>query len=128
MRLTLTTVLVVTGLTLSAQNWCPPGATWTYDSHGFVMLQYGYTTLTYASDTLLGGFTGQVILGQTVGINSEQELDSIPNGAITRHEGHVVYTWSHFAQAWDTLYNFAAVPGEHWQPPFAQPNLCCCCI
>lgn len=125
MRIQWLALLIGTGITTSAQNWCPQGATWTYDSHGFVMLQNGYTTITYARDTVLGGFTGELILGMTVGTDfAMTDIDTMWAGTLTRHDGPVVYSWSNLQQAWDTLYNFAAVPGESWLPPFAQPGMC----
>ena len=121
------TVFILLGLGLgsSAQNWCPPGATWIYDSYGFVGLQ-GYTMFTYGGDTLLGGEAGQLITAYTVGIDFNQQVDTLiyPGATITSHNGDLVSVWSDAEQAWDTLYNFAAVPGESWLPPFAQLGLC----
>lgn len=118
-------MLLGLGLGSNAQNWCPSGATWIYDSYGFVGLQ-GYTMYTYGGDTLLGGEIGQVITSYTVGMDLNQQIDTLvyPGATITSHNGALVSVWSDTEQGWDTLYNFAAVPGEIWLPPFAQPGLC----
>lgn len=119
-------VLLGLGLGSNAQSWCPPGATWTYDHAGFVGLQ-GYSVMTYTHDTVLDGQVGQLIDLYTVGLNFDQQVDTLvwPSpGYITRSSGDQVYVWSDFAQSWDTLYNFDVVPGDEWLPPHAQPSLC----
>lgn len=104
--------------TLSAQNWCPPGATWTYGLQA--SWGEGYYELTYVGDTLLGGLIGQ-------NINSRQhfyfnDVDSVIDGqsiyyTTTRRDTDIVWWWEPTLLTWDTLYWFGAVQGEKWLPP-----------
>ncbi|HMC97871.1 MAG TPA: T9SS type A sorting domain-containing protein [Flavobacteriales bacterium] len=103
-------------LALSAQNWCPPGATWTYGLNG--SWGEGYYQCIYAGDTLLGGLVGQ-------NINQHQhiyytDIDSLMDGPTayyitTRRDTDIVWWWND-QQSWDTLYWFGA-PGDKWLPP-----------
>ena len=122
MRSPLIVVMMGVGPLALSQGWCPPGATWTYDHLGFVGIQ-GYTVMTYTHDTVLGGLNGQVINSMTVGVNWDEEVDtmSAPVHVITRHDGQIVFIWSHWEQSWDTLYHFAAGPGDSWAPPHSTP-------
>ena len=122
MRSLLFTILVSLGPVALSQNWCPPGATWTYDYLGFVGIQ-GYTVMSYSGDTLLGGEVGQKISSYSVGVSVDQEIDTLiyPGWLITSHTGDLVSVWSGLHQSWDTLYNFAAGPGDSWAPPHSSP-------
>lgn len=100
----------------TAQQWCAPGAEWTY---GFGNQQAsGITRAWYSGDSLQGGYTAQRI-DQTIhayqpvfpfGQPFTQELDPL----FTRTENEVVYIWDGVSSTYDTLMWFGAVPGEHW--------------
>lgn len=110
--------LALLPLLACAQNWCPPGATWTYGMQAD--WGEGYYQLTYVSDTLLGGEIGQTIHSQQH--FHHYDVDSVIVGAseyyvTTRSDADLVWLWRANAMTWDTLYWFGAVPGDHWLPP-----------
>ncbi|MBL8001025.1 MAG: T9SS type A sorting domain-containing protein [Flavobacteriales bacterium] len=118
--------LALLPLLACAQSWCPPGATWTYDHTGFVGLQ-GYSVMTYTHDTVLAGEVGQLIDLVVIGVDVNQVVDTLPwptPSAITRYTADQVFLWSGLTQSWDTLYDFAVVPGDKWLPPHADPGIC----
>ncbi|GAA4380644.1 hypothetical protein [Hymenobacter koreensis] len=94
----------------SAQTWCPPGATWTYD---FVdMFERGDLVIRYQRDTLINGQTAQVL-------HRELRTVSYPGGImgppyripdlITRATADRVEVLGN--GQFTTLYDFAALPG-----------------
>ncbi|MBP7407392.1 MAG: T9SS type A sorting domain-containing protein [Flavobacteriales bacterium] len=111
------------------QIWCPPGATWTYEA-GLILA--GFQRMSYTHDTLVGGYTAQVIdrysaiqypqapPGPTYGGPPIISYD--PVSVITRSADDVVFTLSGIT--WDTLYWFGAVPGDHWYPAHAVDTNC----
>lgn len=102
-----------------AQSWCPPGATWTYEAELFYA---GFTRMTYTGDTIVDGYTAQIIdrysalqppqppPGPT--FSGPPVISYIPVAVITRSQDDVVYTWE--MGSWDTLYWFGAAPGQGW--------------
>lgn len=116
MRITSLLLLISIALMLRAQQWCAPGAEWTY---GFANQQAsGITHAWYSGDSLLGGCNAQRI-DQTIhayqpvfpfGQAFTQEL----NPLFTRSENEVVYIWDGSSSTYDTLIWFAAVPGQRW--------------
>ena len=107
-------ILLVSPQALVAQNWCPPGATWTYSITDDVPYAWhGFLVVTYARDTLWGGHPGQVFSSHAVMVLGDLGFTSVSDvdvSNITWVEGDVV----HAPTTWDTLYNFAAVPGDFW--------------
>ncbi len=112
-----------------AQSWCPPGATWTYEAG---MSLAGFHRMTYTHDSVVAGYPAQVIdrysaiqypqppPGPTFG--GPPYITYYPVVVITREENEVVYTWQ--GGAWDTLYWFGAVPGDHWYPAHINDTIC----
>ncbi|MBK8228914.1 MAG: hypothetical protein IPK70_17275 [Flavobacteriales bacterium] len=107
---------MLTGLS-HAQNWCPPGATWTY----YMQASWGegYYDLLYAGDTLLGGELGQKIYSSSnfyyVDIGTVM-VDPPQYYITTRRDTDMVWWWEPDLMVWDTLYNFGAIPGDRWLP------------
>ena len=111
--------LALLPLLAAAQSWCPPGATWTYEAE---MFYAGFTRMTYTGDTLVDGYTAQIIdrytalqpmqppPGPTFG--GPPLISHTPVAVITRSQDDVVYTWE--LGSWDTLYWFGAAPGQGW--------------
>ncbi len=101
------------------QNWCPPGATWLYET-GDPMASFGSVQYTYAGDTLVDGWSAQKIKGMGYYVVSVGEFaDTVHTtepDVLTRTDGDLVYFWMADPQAWDTLYWFGAVPGDRWNP------------
>lgn len=127
-RLFVLTFALSLSFAAAAQNWCPPGATWTYGAGLFVA---GFQRMTYTHDTIIAGHTAHVI-DRYVAIQyplpppdygfTEPYIDYTPVAAITQLEGDVVYLFSGTDR--DTLYWFGALPGDHWYPPFVNDTTC----
>ncbi len=110
-----------------AQSWCPPGATWIYNSNGAWL--EGQTRYTYAGDTVVDGFAGQRLERRNLVIPPPWAGDTmyVYNGPalVTRTQPGMVFWWIPEAQEWDTLYWFSALPGDRWTPGWEQqPENC----
>jgi hypothetical protein len=104
--------------TLSAQNWCAPGATWNYATQA--SWGEGCYEHLYVGATLLGGVIGQNIF--TASNFYYVDLGAVvyepPHYYITtRWQDDIAWWWVPDLMDWDTLYNFGAVPGDKWLPP-----------
>jgi hypothetical protein len=107
---------------VSAQSWCPPGATW-----NFQLLAWatdGYVVRTYVGDTVIQGWTAQRIheQGEQIIYFPNSDTIQINNTAMTAVQDSVLYTrvlWNG-VPAWDTLCRFDAVIGDRWFPPGAD--------
>ncbi len=112
-RTLLFTALLLIGFGSQAQSWCPPGATWTY-THTDGWMYDGMARYQYIGDTLMEGGTAQIITLHTEG--HFWPLDTVLVGDcekfFTRLIGDRVDLWT--GTDFDTLYNFAALPGDHW--------------
>lgn len=104
---------VTMALPVISQIWCPPGATWTY-TYSNSWTTEGYARFMYTGDTVIDGFTSQRI-------DSYLEYDYYPFDTTyafqdgpyyTSVNGDLVSIWD--GVAFDTLYDFSAVPGDHW--------------
>ncbi len=102
----------------SAQSWCPPGATWTYNAWWPMA---GYDRMSYVGDTVIDGYESQIIdryranqypLPPPEGGWTEPIIEYTYAAILTRHADDVVYIRSD--SNWDTLYWFGAAPGDHW--------------
>lgn len=97
----------------SSQIWCPPGATWTYTyTDGWVY--DGMARYQYVGDTVMAGSNAQMITLHTEGHFWPLDTVLVDDGEefFTRVEGARVDLWN--GAEFDTLYNFAAMPGDHW--------------
>lgn len=99
----------------SAQSWCPPGAKWTYEYANVLGGYSGVQRVEYVGDSLLGGYMAQR-LDQTdvvapVGTTNYTTYPSF--SLFTRYDNEVVFIWDNNG-AYDTLFWFGAVPGDHW--------------
>ncbi len=122
-------LLALSTISGQAQSWCTPGATWTYNAG---MALAGFLRMTYTHDTLIGGYTAQVIdrysaiqypqppPGPT--FSGPPYISYTPVELITRSDSEVVFILS--GTVWDTLYWFGAVPGEHWFPAHVNDTTC----
>ena len=107
----------------SAQSWCPPEATWTYEAGQFLA---GFLRMSYRADTLVDGYQAQVI-DRYWAVQYPQSTQPVyggppvitytPVAAVTRFEDDVVYIRG--GATWDTLYWFGAQVGEGWTMPHA---------
>ena len=106
---------------LNAQNWCPPGAAWIYDTGNPWVDSKTY--IKYLGDTVIEGYVSQrfdmtvlttEIMGNDTLINTHRPE------FFTTTDGDVV--WEYNGTTWDTLYWFSALPGDRWTPfwPYGQ--------
>lgn len=121
--------LVLLPLLAAAQSWCPPGATWTYEAGMFLA---GFNRMSYTGDTIVDGYTAQIIdrysavqypqppPGPT--FSGPPYVTYTPVAVITRMEDDVVLALQ--GGAWDTLYWFGALPGDHWYPAHVNDSTC----
>ncbi len=114
-RTLLTITLAFTAvLPVISQIWCPPGATWTYTFSNSWTTE-GYARFTYWGDTLIDGFTSQRIDAylEYVDYPSDTTYAFQDGPYYTSVSGDLVSIWD--GVAFDTLYDFNAAPGDHWQ-------------
>lgn len=106
-------LLVSMSMPVISQIWCPPGATWTYTFSNSWTTE-GYARFMYTGDTVINGLASQRIDGYL-------EYDYYPYDTTltfqdgpyyTSVNGGLVSIWD--GVAFDTLYDFNAVPGDHW--------------
>jgi hypothetical protein len=121
-------ILSVSGL-CSAQSWFPEGATWHYGrAEGFPPLFVGYTQLQVAGDTLLGQEMSKKLerRSRLWLAGTSQVSGGAPSvGFVVNESNGLVRIWVPHQQAYDTLYDMRALPGERWQlPPLPAPIIC----
>lgn len=104
---------------LLAQFWCPPGATWKWNTTSFG--SEGSVQRHYVGDSLIGGRTAQIIHVTGTNYTTFPELDTIviDHYRYTALDNDVVLLWNIWngPPVWDTLYWFGAVPGDRWYAP-----------
>ncbi len=127
MQKVLLLLTIAISLNCSCQSWCPPGATWTYEAGMFLA---GYNRMSYAGDTLIDGYSSQII-DRTSAIQypqpppggwSQPYHEYTPVAVITRLEDDVVYIRG--GNEWDTLYWFGALPGNSWSMAHVNDTSC----
>ncbi len=96
---------------ISAQSWCPPGATWTY-TYGNGWTIDGLARFTYMQDTLIDGHTAQRIAFHIEGTSAGSPVSLEFPPVHTTVDGDLVSILT--ATGFDTLYWFGALPGDHW--------------
>ena len=101
-----------------AQSWCPPGAAWHYGFYEGNSGIMGYVNTLYAGDTVIGGSSCQRLEAtlHAYAQQSQNYFDQHFTSNITRFQGAFVELWD--GAAFDTLFNFAALPGDGWYLPF----------
>jgi hypothetical protein len=120
---TIGALVVLFTLTCQGQNWCAPGATWSFDVYNdggmFDPPVEGVLHARYAGDTLLSGSNAQRIDEwmhiRPVGSSAYSTLELTP--LFTRVENDVVLLRRSGSDVFDTLAWFGAVPGEGWTIP-----------
>ena len=107
-------IILMVSLNLSAQQWCAPGAQWHHD-YSDVFGSIGYVETHYSGDTTISGLACQIIKYTTYAHNIPGNSNYIdgPYEFITSVTDEVVYIWT--GTGMDTLINYAAQPGDHWQ-------------
>lgn len=112
-------LLLFIPLFLSAQIWCPPNASWKWNTSSFE--REGRTERNYVGDTLIDGRTAQRIHVTGFTVNTIGTADTLlfDQYRYTSTETDMVLVWSIWngPVEWDTLYWFGAVPGDRWYAP-----------
>ncbi|MBL7963754.1 MAG: T9SS type A sorting domain-containing protein [Flavobacteriales bacterium] len=112
--------LALLPLLACAQSWCPPGATWTFNYADMFNGSHGITRVVYEGDTAVGGYTAQKLRETNViapfGTMNYTSY-TVPGSLLTREADGVVYVWSGWPEAFDTLMWFSADPGQFWSGP-----------
>ena len=110
----------VIAMSLNAQSWCPENATW-WHAYQDMVGTVGYARTDYTGDTLIDGMNCHRLVSsiRAWSIPEEYLYVSAPWTRHTSVQGDVVLLQD-YNNTFDTLYNFAAVPGEHWFVPFAN--------
>lgn len=112
--------LFLFGMRCTAQSWCATNSTW-WHAYQDMVGTVGYTRTDYTGDTLIDGMNCQRLVS-SIRAWSIPEAYLYESSSWTRHtsgQGDVVLLQD-YNNTFDTLYNFAAVPGEHWFVPFAN--------
>lgn len=124
-RATTLWLLTLCATTAHTQSWFPDGAQWhhAYFNGGFI----GYVRMEVNGDTLLAGQEARV-LNRTVvaaGFDGGPISTWTKEPFAVRESAGLVSIWSPAQQAFDTLWNMNAVPGDRWQlAPVTEPNVC----
>lgn len=105
---------------MEAQQWCPPGAEWSFDYHNVLGGHEGYLHVEYAQDTLLNGLSAQCLDAHVRAYdhNTAGYFDLPHRRLITSFDGDMVGLWDDHHQDFDTLFRFDAAPGDRWGIPW----------
>lgn len=104
---------------IKAQMWCPPGATWHYNK--IILGGNGYTRVTCTGTLTVNAKVCQ----QLNGFTEYYDPISIPIQVTsftlipyyTHFSNNVVFLKDAWSNAFDTLYDFNAIPGSKWLLP-----------
>ena len=111
LRRSISLLVLVPTLTCQAQNWCPPGATWTHEYADILGGYFGVQRVEYAGDTVLGGYVAQR-LDQTHVVAPWGTTDYAAYSTVslfTRYANDIVFIWDNVS-TYDTLFWFGAAP------------------
>lgn len=128
MRTVLAMTTFAAVLAVSAQQWCPPGAVWTYryqDWGGGSSVDYR-AEYRYTGDTMYNGVLAHRVETTLAGTAYGQPISGAGT-EYTANEDGVIWIWSTpwdgGTPGWDTLYWFGAQVGDRWWPP-GHPQDC----
>jgi hypothetical protein len=117
-QICLISIIFLLNFSIKAQSWCPSNAQWHYNkisNNGS-----GYTQLTY-----VGSATVNAIVCQQINYFSEHYNPSVSPYLFsytlapyyTYLTNNIVFLLNQSTNNFDTLYNFAAIPGSQWLMP-----------
>lgn len=122
----LTVLLFVLMGSSQGQNWCPPGATWTFAYQDILGGVIGHARVDHTLDTLLAG---QVAQRLDIRVNAysyptQSYWTEQPGGVLfTTGTSDIVQLWDPNEEQFDTLYWFSALPGDHWSVPWTYGSV-----
>lgn len=123
MKALLTISVLAHAVSVHAQSWCAPGATWNYAING--MFIQGNTLYSFEGDTVLDGYSAQKIRRQERLLSWWNDLE-IPDTLdqvswrYTAVVDSVLLLRNLPGTYWDTLHVFNSVVGSRWWPPFTD--------
>ena len=117
-KITLLLLLSLFISNFSAQNWCPPGATWFYKEYNGVTSTDGVIKYQYVRDTLVNSINAKLIKGTFTGKKIgayPYPVATVYNYAtyITYEANRVVYIYRN--GNFDTVVNYNATVGDKWK-------------
>ncbi|MEO7080976.1 MAG: hypothetical protein ABIY71_05580, partial [Flavobacteriales bacterium] len=119
--------MMMAPVALNAQVWCPPGAVWHYAANPCMGACPGFVKMVSAGDTVVDGqpCTRLERTGSYFNLIYQIEVyDTLPE-LYTYEDQGVVWMFDPQSNAFDTLYNFNALPGDQWQLlPMPGPPTC----
>jgi len=111
--------VLLSPVVMNAQSWCPPGATWHYQyaSAGPMLITYGHVLFEVTGDTVIAGQPTRRIdrSTHTYNFDSLEPVSWVLQPIFTHASDGVAWIYDPAAAAYDTLYHFNAVPGDHWK-------------
>jgi hypothetical protein len=122
--------IIFTVTSTQAQNWCPPGARWHIKRGHPISSPWhdGIIEMSYTTNTTVIGvpckrldavFKGTRLFGAGGGYNITEPYNSY----YTYENNNVVFLYNG-SNAFDTLVNFNAIPGDKWLKPRSAQTLC----
>src|SRR5687768_17550968 len=118
MRYVYSAIILLLSLSLSAQQWCPPGAHWYHDyNDGFGAV--GYVETHYAGDTVIADSVCQklILTKRTYNLINGTILPEENGEFYTTGSSGTVYLWTGFV--FDAMVPYSAVPGDQWEVALA---------
>lgn len=102
----------------SAQNWCPPGATWYYKEYNGVTSTDGVIKYQYVRDTLINSINAKLIKGVFTG--KQVGAYPYPIGIINNYGTYITYEANRVVYLYkngnfDTVVNYNATVGDKWK-------------
>lgn len=110
-----------------AQVWCPSEANWWYEMNT-VAGGTGYIHAAYVADTVIEGQSAQKLTLRAVGYDQVNQIgiDHYYPPLYTALFNDVVSCWT--TNGYDTLFNYGAVPGDHWNISGDLPQVVACTV
>lgn len=117
MKKFLTILAFLLPLLISAQNWCPNGATWHYSFWNVWVV--GYFKIEYVGDTTVNTVQCKMLIRtvclKNVGIPNSDSIVYVLGKEYTYADNDKVYIYKH--NQFYTLYDFSANTGDTWTVP-----------
>ena len=113
--------IVIFGLSIKAQTWCPPGAQWHYRLNYPYIVAYavGYIQLNNIGTVTIANKECANLIGTFYGVKDYPNTPTITANNFanvkTFEESSVIYVYNNTTLSFDTLANFNANIGDKWR-------------